>query len=82
MNTNSAQNMHLIRNARRLGSIGLYGRERAEIFSKWLGKGKKILELGCRDGSLTKLFAEGNKITGVDIDKNCFRHTLLAVLIS
>jgi len=70
MNTNSAQNMHLIRNARRLGSIGLYGRERAEIFSKWLGKGKKILELGCRDGSLTKLFAEGNKITGVDIDKN------------
>ena len=62
--------MHLIRNARRLGSIGLYGRERAEIFSKWLGKGKKILELGCRDGSLTKLFAEGNKITGVDIDKN------------
>jgi len=70
MNTNSAQNMHLIRNARRLGSIGLYGRERAEIFSKWLGKGKKILELGCRDGSLTKLFAEGDKITGVDIDKN------------
>jgi len=70
MNTNSAKNIHLIRNARRLGSIGLYGRERAEIFSKWLGKGKKILELGCRDGSLTKLFAEGNKITGVDIDKN------------
>lgn len=70
MNTNSEQNMHLIRNARRLGSIGLYGRERAEIFSKWLGKGKKILELGCRDGSLTALFAEGNEVVGADIDQN------------
>jgi 2-polyprenyl-3-methyl-5-hydroxy-6-metoxy-1,4-benzoquinol methylase len=70
MNTNSVKDMHLIRNARRLGSIGLYGRERAEIFSKWLGKGKKILELGCRDGSLTALFAEGNEVVGADIDQN------------
>ncbi len=70
MEKNSVKDMHLIRNARRLGSIGLYGRERAEIFSKWLGKGKKILELGCRDGSLTALFAGGNEVVGADIDPN------------
>jgi len=65
----SVQNIHISRNKKRMGDIGLYGKERGEIFSRWLGKGNKVLELGCRDGSLTKLFADGNKITGADIDK-------------
>lgn len=70
MPNNSLEEIYLKRNSKRFGGLGLYGRERAELFSDWLGKGKNILELGCRDGSLTKLFAEGNKITGADIDKN------------
>jgi 2-polyprenyl-3-methyl-5-hydroxy-6-metoxy-1,4-benzoquinol methylase len=65
---NSVQEIHTDRNKKRLGSIGLYGEERGKIFSRWLGSGKKILELGCRDGSLTELFAGGNEIIGVDID--------------
>lgn len=69
MLNNSVQNIHISRNKKRIGDIGLYGKERGEIFSNWLGKGKKVLELGCRDGSLTKLFANGNEITGADLDK-------------
>lgn len=70
MPNNSLVEIYIKRNSKRFGGLGLYGRERSELFSGWLGKDKNILELGCRDGSLTKLFAEGNKITGADIDKN------------
>ena len=70
MRKNGLEEIYLKRNSKRFGGVGLYGRERAELFSNWLGKGKKVLELGCRDGSLTKLFAKGNQIEGVDIDKN------------
>lgn len=73
MPNNSFEEIYLRRNSKRFGGLGLYGRERAGLFSGWLGKGKNILELGCRDGSLTKLFAEGNKITGADIDKNALK---------
>ncbi len=64
------EEIHYIRNKSKMGSIGLYGEEKGMLFSDWLGKNKKILELGCRDGSLTQLFSAGNKITGVDIDRS------------
>lgn len=70
MPNNSLEEIYLKRNSKRFGGLGLYGRDRAELFAGWLGKDKNILELGCRDGSLTKLFAEGNRMTGADIDKN------------
>jgi ubiquinone/menaquinone biosynthesis C-methylase UbiE len=34
-----------------------------------VGKGKRVLDLGCRDGSLTQYCAAGNAVTGVDIDQ-------------
>ena len=43
--------------------------ERGPFFAQALGKGKKILDLGCRDGALTSFFTEGNTVTGVDIDE-------------
>ncbi|MDI6760029.1 MAG: class I SAM-dependent methyltransferase [Candidatus Brocadiaceae bacterium] len=45
------------------------GNERVEIFKSWIGSGKTILDLGCRDGSLTKYFIEGNLVIGVDVDQ-------------
>ncbi len=43
-------------------------KERGELFSNWIGTGKKIMDIGCRDGTLTRHFTEGNEVLGVDID--------------
>lgn len=43
--------------------------ERGPQFAKWVGTGKTVLDLGCRDGSLTRYYVAGNKVTGVDIDR-------------
>ncbi len=43
-------------------------RERGPFLRDVIGKGKKVLDIGCRDGALTKYFAEGNEIMGLDID--------------
>ncbi len=45
------------------------GNERANLIRELIGKGKYILDLGCRDGTLAKYFIEGNKVVGLDIDK-------------
>ena len=43
--------------------------KRSRLFKKWIGKNNKVLDLGCRDGVLTRHFVEGNLVTGLDIDK-------------
>jgi 2-polyprenyl-3-methyl-5-hydroxy-6-metoxy-1,4-benzoquinol methylase len=44
--------------------------KRSEIFKQWIGKNKKVLDIGCRDGVLTKYFIDDNEVYGIDIDKN------------
>ncbi|RJQ20725.1 class I SAM-dependent methyltransferase [Candidatus Woesearchaeota archaeon] len=43
--------------------------ERGKLFASWIGTGKKVLDIGCRDGTLTRHFLSGNDVTGVDIDR-------------
>jgi len=43
-------------------------RERARLFGVWIGRGKELLDLGCRDGTLTRHFTSGNRVVGADID--------------
>ena len=43
--------------------------KRSKLFKKWVGKNKKILDMGCRDGILTRHFIEQNEVTGLDIDQ-------------
>ena len=43
-------------------------KERGEFLRKHIGIGKKVLDIGCRDGQLTSTYIEGNEVTGVDID--------------
>ena len=43
-------------------------RERARLFGEWIGQGKELLDLGCRDGTLTRHFLAGNRVVGADID--------------
>lgn len=41
---------------------------RKQIFSDWIGVGKSVLDLGGRDGSLTRHFLDGNRVILADID--------------
>lgn len=43
--------------------------DRGVFFSGVIGTGKKVLDIGCRDGALTQFFLEGNEVLGVDIDE-------------
>jgi SAM-dependent methyltransferase len=43
--------------------------ERTAIFRGWVGgPGLSVLDLGCRDGALTRSYVAGNTVVGVDID--------------
>ena len=42
---------------------------RAELFARWVGTGKRLLEVGCGSGALLELYAGGNRVTAMDIDK-------------
>ena len=44
--------------------------KRGFLFSEWIGTNKKILDLGGRDGTLTKHFIKGNNVTIGDIDEH------------
>lgn len=44
--------------------------ERGAFLRKHVGSGKKVLDIGCRDGKLTSTYIEGNTVTGADIDAN------------
>lgn len=41
---------------------------RAELFQEWIGTGKTVLDLGGRDGTLTRHFVAGNQVVIGDID--------------
>jgi SAM-dependent methyltransferase len=46
---------------------------RGELLSRWIGKDKKVLDLGCRDGTLTRHFVNKNQVTGADIDVDALK---------
>jgi 2-polyprenyl-3-methyl-5-hydroxy-6-metoxy-1,4-benzoquinol methylase len=46
---------------------------RVPFIKKWIGTGKRVLDLGCRDGMLTKGYANGNEVIGVDIDQKALQ---------
>ncbi len=46
----------------------LLGQVRGAFLAKAVGSGKRILDIGCRDGALTSFFVPGNRVLGLDID--------------
>ena len=46
---------------------------RAPWISTRLGTGKYVLDIGCRDGTLTNKYAASNTVVGVDIDAEALR---------
>ena len=46
------------------------GEERARLFREYVGgPGRRVLDLGCRYGALTRAYASGNEVVGVDVDR-------------
>ena len=43
--------------------------ERIPIFQAAVGHGRRVLDLGCRSGALTRHFVEGNEVVGLDVDR-------------
>ena len=42
--------------------------ERIPLLVAAIGTGKRVLDLGCRSGALTRHFLEGNSVVGLDVD--------------
>ena len=42
--------------------------ERIPFFVEAIGRGKHVLDLGCRSGALTRHFLDGNSVVGLDVD--------------
>ncbi len=46
------------------------GEERARLFRLYVGgPGRRVLDVGCRYGALTKAYLEGNDVVGLDVDR-------------
>lgn len=47
------------------------GEERAELFSRYVGgPGRRVLDVGCRYGTLTSRYLAGNDVVGIDVDRD------------
>jgi SAM-dependent methyltransferase len=56
--------------ARRTQDFVYGGAERTELFRVAVGgPGRRVLDLGCRYGALTRQYVEGNDVVGVDVDR-------------
>jgi SAM-dependent methyltransferase len=43
--------------------------ERIPLFQAAIGRGRRVLDLGCRSGAFTQHFLEGNDVVGLDVDR-------------
>jgi SAM-dependent methyltransferase len=43
--------------------------ERIPLFQAAIGQGRRVLDLGCRSGALTRHFLDGNAVVGLDVDR-------------
>ena len=44
--------------------------ERSALFREWVGgPGRRVLDLGCRFGALTRAYLAGNEVVGADVDR-------------
>ena len=51
------------------------GAERAEALRRAVGgPGRRVLDLGCRHGALTRFYATGNDVVGVDVDRGALEY--------
>ncbi len=74
MESTSLQKIYSEHNVNRRGKYFItMEQERGPFLRDVIGKEKKVLDIGCRDGALTKYFFEGNTVTGLDIDQEALK---------
>lgn len=56
----------------RYGYLFCHG-ARGPYLQEAIGTGKKVLDIGCRDGELTKFYAQGNQVVGLDVDRHALK---------
>jgi SAM-dependent methyltransferase len=57
--------------AKRTQEFVFAGQERADLFRRYVGgPDRDVLDLGCRYGALTRVYATGNRVVGVDVDRD------------
>jgi SAM-dependent methyltransferase len=51
------------------------GEERIALFRRYVGgPGRRVLDIGCRWGALTRHYLEGNEVVGIDVDRGALEH--------
>ena len=56
--------------AKRTQDFVFAGQDRVDLFRRYVGgPGRRVLDLGCRYGALTRAYAPGNDVVGVDVDR-------------
>jgi SAM-dependent methyltransferase len=54
----------------RTGTFVYGGKERAELFRRYVGgPDRRVLDVGCRYGALTRAYLQGNHVVGIDVDR-------------
>ena len=53
--------------------VSVMKEERGEFLRQTIGINREILDIGCRDGTLTAYFVAGNKVRGIDIDESALK---------
>ncbi|GMU73917.1 MAG: hypothetical protein AMXMBFR44_1160 [Candidatus Campbellbacteria bacterium] len=70
MTTNTLKTMYEEHHrSRQRDGFSVFEKERGEVLSQTIGSGKQVLDIGCRDGTLTQHFSKHNEVLGVDIDE-------------
>jgi len=67
---------------RREGGELIFVPERIPLFQRYVGgPGRRVLDLGCRSGAVTRAYAAGNEVTGVDVDRRALERAAAALSI-
>jgi SAM-dependent methyltransferase len=45
------------------------GKIRAQLFARWVGTGKRLLEVGCGSGAHLEYYCRGNDVVAMDVDQ-------------
>jgi 2-polyprenyl-3-methyl-5-hydroxy-6-metoxy-1,4-benzoquinol methylase len=70
------QDEYAVHNREERGRGFIYARpERTALFREYVGgPGRRVLDLGCRDGALSSTYLDGNEVVGVDVDREALAH--------